>query len=226
MFLLFYHVEHFSFNSTQHWCFPHLQSMEGLQTFQGVSIDSLVAGAIKIGCKNVPDCRQCHQEALKHCPTTPTWFLHLLTKKKFRGGVRTPSIHSMPPGWWVAIKGEISFFGCWTFTQTAHSWASWWMGFAAQRRGVVVYIFANIEDTEKCFHVPATSSEALGTSNSVAGTWKCFPASSMLAMWAWGLWVVVIWHVACMCVWVYSAEVVARELQISNKDKYQGVPDP
>ena len=30
---------------------------------------------------------------------------------------------------------------------------------------------ADVEDTEKCFHVPATPSEVLSASNDIAGTW-------------------------------------------------------
>ena len=40
---------------------------------------------------------------------------------------------------------------------------------------------ANVEDTERCFHVPVTPSEVLGASNNVAGTWKHFSVSSTLA---------------------------------------------
>ena len=35
----------------------------------------------------------------------------------------------------MAIKGKIPFFGCCTFTQSAHSWASRLMGVVAQGRG-------------------------------------------------------------------------------------------
>ena len=65
---------------TQRWRFPHFQQMDCLQTYQGVSIDSLVVGAIEIGCKNAPDRQQCHQEAPKRSLATPTWFLMLLIK--------------------------------------------------------------------------------------------------------------------------------------------------
>jgi hypothetical protein len=52
--------------------------MECLQTYQGVSIDSLVVGAIEIGHKNAPNRRQCHQEAPKRSLATPMWFLMFL----------------------------------------------------------------------------------------------------------------------------------------------------
>src|SRR5712691_5519843 len=54
--------------------------MDCLQTYQGVSIDSLVVGAIKIRCKNAPNHRQCHQEAPKRSLATPMWFLMFLIK--------------------------------------------------------------------------------------------------------------------------------------------------
>ena len=37
---------------------------------------------------------------------------------------------------------------------------------------------ANMEDTERRFHVPAMPLEVLGTSDNVTGTWKRFSASS------------------------------------------------
>ena len=52
--------------------------MECLQTYQGVSIDSLVVGVIEIGCKNAPDHRQCHQEAPKRSLAMLMWFLMFL----------------------------------------------------------------------------------------------------------------------------------------------------
>ena len=62
------------------------------------------------------------------------------------------------------------------------------MGLMAEHRGVAWKHFANVKAAEKCFHVPATSSEAPSTSDGVAGTWKRLSASSTLAMWALGLW--------------------------------------
>ena len=51
----------------------------------------------------------------------------------------------------------------------------------AQGRGVVYRFFADIEDAEKRFHVPATSSEALSTFDGDAGTQRRFSASYTLA---------------------------------------------
>jgi hypothetical protein len=62
------------------------------------------------------------------------------------------------------------------------------MGVVAQGRGVVYRFFADVEDAEKRFHVPATSSEALSTSDSDAGTQRRFSASYTLAKGVWGSW--------------------------------------
>ena len=59
------------------------------------------------------------------------------------------------------------------------------MGVVAQGRGVVYRFFADVEDTEKRFHVPATLSEALSTSDSNARTQRRFSASYTLAKGAW-----------------------------------------
>ena len=40
---------------------------------------------------------------------------------------------------------------------------------------------ADVEDAERCFHVPATLLEVLGASDDVARTWKCFSVSSTSA---------------------------------------------
>ena len=56
------------------------------------------------------------------------------------------------------------------------------MALAAQCRGAVYNNFAN-EDAERLFHVPVTLSELPGTSDGIAGTWKCFSVPSTLAMW-------------------------------------------
>ena len=40
---------------------------------------------------------------------------------------------------------------------------------------------ADVEEAERRFHVPAMPSELLGASDDIAGTWKCFSASSTLA---------------------------------------------
>ena len=80
--------------------------------------------------------------------------------------------------------------------------ASWLMGLVAQHGGITCNIFADVEDTEKCFHVPAMSSEVPSTSDSVAGTWKRLSASSTSAMWALGSWgggVAVVWCVQGTC---------------------------
>src|SRR6266852_1728652 len=77
------------------------------------------------------------------------------------------------------------------------------MRWVAQHRGIVYTHFADINGAEKCFHVLVTSSEALSTSDSVAGTWKRFPASSTSVTWAWGLWgggMVIILQVEGVCV--------------------------
>ena len=51
------------------------------------------------------------------------------------------------------------------------------MGVVVQGRGVIYKFFADIENTEKHFHVLAMSSEVLSTSNGDAGTQRHFSAS-------------------------------------------------
>jgi hypothetical protein len=96
------------------------------------------------------------------------------------------------------------------------------MGVVAQCREGVYKYFADVEDAEKCFHVPVTLSEALSTSDGVAGTWKRFSASSMLATWALGSWgwgVVVIWWVCGVFVGSWQAGGVDRELEKEQKNR-------
>ena len=62
------------------------------------------------------------------------------------------------------------------------------MGVVAQGRGVVYRFFADVEDAEKRFHVLATLSEALSTSNGDTGTQRRFSVSYMLAKGVWGSW--------------------------------------
>lgn len=123
----------------------------------------------------------------------------------------------------MAVKGKFAFFGRWTFAQCAHSWASWLMGVVAQCRGVIYEHFADVEDTGKCFYVSATSSEALSTSDGVAGTWKRFSAFSMSAMRAWGSWgggVVASWQVEGVWVGSEQAGGIDRALRYDTKKAY------
>jgi len=109
------------------------------------------------------------------------------------------------------------------FMSFGTSCAFWLMRLAAQCRGVVYNIFADIEDTEKCFHVPATSSEAPSTSDGVAGTWKRFSASSTSAMRAWGSWgggVVASWQVEGVWVGSEQAGGIDRALRYDTKKAY------
>jgi hypothetical protein len=71
------------------------------------------------------------------------------------------------PPMWKTLKS--------TSMSASHGWVSGECG-------------ADVEDTEKYFHVPATLLRALSAIDDVAETWKHFSASSMPVMEAWGLW--------------------------------------
>ena len=62
------------------------------------------------------------------------------------------------------------------------------MGVVAQGRGVIYRFFADVEDTEKHFHVPAMLSEVLSTSDGNAGTQRCFSVSYTLVKRVCGSW--------------------------------------
>ena len=125
----------------------------------------------------------------------------------------------------VRTQGGLSHSGgcavC-TFARKGTPCASWLMGLVAQCGGIACNIFADVEDTEKHFHVPVTLSEAPSTSDSVTGTWKRLSASSTSATWALGSWgggVVVIW-----CVQRRWGLPEYNRLDIKTWNKW--VPDP
>ena len=64
-----------AFLRTQCRRFSHFPGSYGYKILQGVPLDSLGVGAIKIGHIIMPDRRQHCQEALKRIPVTPAGFL-------------------------------------------------------------------------------------------------------------------------------------------------------
>ncbi len=146
----------------QHQCFSHPRSTKQLETPQGVSSDSLGVGALEIRHKYAPDHWQCRQEALKHCLAMPTWFLHLWCKNPWQRGHQDPlcSFHTTPQ----QLRGrkcKNHRGGACTFVCSGTSHASRLVGLAMLCRGMLGECTADVEDTEKHFHVPATLFEVL-----------------------------------------------------------------
>ena len=109
------------------------------------------------------------------------------------------------------------------FVSFGTSCAFWLMRLAAQCRGVIYEHFTDVEDTGKCFYVSVTSSEALSTSDGIAGTWKRFSVFSMSAMRAWGSWgggIVASWQVEGVWVGSEQAGGIDRALRYDTKKAY------
>ena len=81
------------------------------------------------------------------------------------------------------LKRRNTHFCFWPPTCFGTSPASGAMGAVWQHKGSISEYVTDYEAAEKHLHAPATSSDDASASNNVAGAWKCFSATSMLAMW-------------------------------------------
>ena len=88
--------------------FSHFPSSYGYETLQGVPLDSLGVGAIKIGRIIAPDRRRHRQEAQKRIPATPAGFLGFFAGFVWCGGVGGHLCSFQPLRWgWGALKDKI-----------------------------------------------------------------------------------------------------------------------
>ena len=79
----------------QRWCIHQFPCCYNHETFQGVPLDSLGVGAVKIRRTIAPDRRQCRQEAPKRIQATPVAFLRFPASFLRRRGV-WGGIHLFP----------------------------------------------------------------------------------------------------------------------------------
>ena len=128
----------------------------------------------------VPDCRQCHQGALKRC----RWGFCVFSLD-FRSVVGVGVIFGHDV---LLLGGPKRQNTLWVFTPPTcfgTSCCSVLLFCIVPHRGTMAWHFADERASVKCLHVPATSSEALSASNDVAGIWSRFSVTSTSVMWAW-----------------------------------------
>ena len=147
----------------QHRCIYHLPHSYNPGTFQGVPLDSLEVDAIEIRCIIAPDhCQHC-QEVLKHFLVTPAVFLHFFIGFLQCGGVwgHLCSFHVQRCCW--GVSNDKKHMGGFDHPHVLALSMPLACTGGCGGVGVIDKHIADEKAAEKCFHIPATSLEALST---------------------------------------------------------------
>ena len=112
-------------------------------------------------------------------------FRFFSTKSRWQRGHWNPlcSFQGTPQRWGV-VKGENHACGSGALACSGTSCASALMGLVVPCRGIITWYVADVEGTEMCFHVPATSLEALSANTRHCQDMEVLYATSTSAVWA------------------------------------------